>query len=82
MLNETTVAKIGDALSVCIPSSVAVEARISEGDHFEMSVQSDGSIVMRSAAPRYELADLLEQITPDNCPGELTWGEREGKEIW
>jgi antitoxin MazE len=82
MLNETTVARMGDALAVRIPSSIAVEARISEGDHFDVSVQPDGSIVMRSAAKRYALADLLEGITPDNCPGELAWGPREGKEVW
>ena len=53
-----------------------------ERDHFDVSVQPDGSNVMRSAARRYALADLVEGITPDNCRGELGWGPREGREEW
>jgi antitoxin MazE len=31
---------------------------------------------------RYSLKELVDQITPENLPGETLWGPSVGNEIW
>ena len=66
MRNETTVSKWGHSLAVRIPQSIARQAHLNEGDSLALALQRDGSIVLRSTRPRYELADLVARITPKN----------------
>ena len=82
MRNETTVSKWGDGLALRIPQGLANEARITDGDSFALELQPDGSIVLRAARPRFELAELVAGVTPENQHGETDWGKREGKESW
>ena len=82
MQNEATVSKWGNSLAVRIPQAVAKEARIAEGDALAMTVEGDGSIVLRSARRRYELSELVARITPKNRHGETDWGPRAGRESW
>ena len=42
---------------------------------------SEGPYLIRRVGAN-ELQDLVEQITPDNCHKEVTWGKPRGKEIW
>ena len=82
MRNETTVSKWGNSLAVRIPRAVAKEARLSEGDCLALNLDRDGSIVLRSARRRYELAELVSRITPKNRHRETDWGPPQGKESW
>ncbi|MGB7763211.1 MAG: AbrB/MazE/SpoVT family DNA-binding domain-containing protein [Bryobacteraceae bacterium] len=82
MQNETTVSKWGNSLAVRIPQAIAREARLSEGDCLALDLNRDGSIVLRSARRRYELAELVSRITPRNRHRETGWGRPQGKESW
>lgn len=82
MGDEITVSKWGYGLGIRIPRGIVREGKISEGDRFGMTVQTDGSIVLRPWRRRYELAELVGGITAENCHGETDWGKPEGREIW
>jgi antitoxin MazE len=82
MRNETTVSKWGNSLAVRIPRAVAREARLSEGDCLALDVDREGSIVLRPARQRYELAELVSRITRQNRHRETGWGPPQGEESW
>jgi antitoxin MazE len=82
MRNQTTVSKWGHSLAVRIPNAVAKAAQIGEGDSVALTVEDDGSIVLRSTRPRYELAELVAGITPKNRHRETVWGPAAGEEVW
>ena len=64
------------------PKRIAEQARLSEGDCLALALDRDGNIVLRSTAPRYELAELVSRITPGNRHHETDWGEPQGEESW
>jgi antitoxin MazE len=82
MRNETTVSKWGNSLAVRIPQAIAKQARLNEGDSVALALDRDGSIVLRSARPRYELEELVSRITRKNRHEETRWGEPKGRESW
>jgi antitoxin MazE len=82
MRNETMVSKWGNSLALRIPQRLAKQVRISEGDLFDLALQRDGSIVLRTARPRYSLSELVSKITPKNRHSETNWGSAVGKESW
>ena len=82
MQNETTVTKWGNGLAVRIPEGLVESARIQEGDQYVLTVQSDGSLLLRSAEARYELADLVAGITEQNLHAETNWNAPAGEEVW
>jgi antitoxin MazE len=82
MRNETTVSKWGNSLAVRIPQEIAKQARLNEGDSVALALDRDGSIVLRSGRPRYELEELVSRITRKNRHDETRWGEPKGKESW
>jgi antitoxin component of MazEF toxin-antitoxin module len=47
----------------------------------EIYAEGDRVIIARSR-PRYTLAALVEQITPENVTPEVDLGEPEGSEVW
>jgi antitoxin MazE len=82
MRNQSTVSKWGNSLAVRIPQAIARQARLNEGDAVALALDRDGSIILRSARPKYELMELVSQITRKNRHKETDWGEPKGKEIW
>ena len=79
---ETTVSKWGNSLAVRIPQPIAKQARLNDGDHLALVVSRDGSIVLRSTRPRYDLAELVSKIKPKNRHRETDWGLPQGEESW
>ena len=77
----TQVSKWGNSLGLRLPKSVAVEARLGEGDAVDVSVER-GAIVIRPARPKYSLDALVKGITRDNRHGETDWGKPAGNEAW
>ena len=73
------VGKWGSSLAVRIPRAVAEQCGVSEGSAMEMEV-SRGRIVMRKNS--YDLAEMVERITPDNVHSEVDFGGPEGEELW
>jgi len=82
MPNETTVSKWGNSLAVRIPNAIAKQAALSEGDCVTVAIDSEGVIVLRPTRRRYELSELVSQITRKNRHGETDWGPRRGEESW
>jgi antitoxin MazE len=64
---KALVSKWGNSLAIRLPKVAVEKFRLEEGVPVEMSIEGD-SIEIRTARPRYRLADLLAQITPGNKP--------------
>ena len=77
----TQVAKWGNSLGLRLPKSVAVEARLGEGDTVDVTVRN-GAIVIRPAGPTYSLGELVRRITPKNRHRRTDWGRPVGNEAW
>lgn len=82
MATATQVSKWGNSLAIRIPSALAKDAGLAEGDQLELKINKLGQIVLRPARPRYKLSDLLAKVTPENRHGETDWGPPVGKEKW
>jgi antitoxin MazE len=81
-MGNDTVSKWGNSLAVWIPQGIARQARLNEGDNVALALHRDGSIVLRSTRPRFELSDLVSRITPKNRHKETDWGQPQGEESW
>jgi antitoxin MazE len=82
MRNETTISKWGNSLAVRIPLAIAKQASLSEGDSVELALDRKGGIVLHPARRKYELSDLVAQITPKNRHRPTNWGKPQGEESW
>jgi antitoxin MazE len=61
------VSKWGNSLAIRLPHAVVKSLRVHEGEQVELSINGD-RLEIRAARPRYRLADLISEITPDNQP--------------
>ena len=78
----TKVQKWGNSLGLRIPKSFAQEAAVEEGSAVDLSV-SDGQLVIRPVRHRkYELRELLAEVSEDNLHAEVSTGEPQGREAW
>ena len=82
MPTETHVSKWGNSLAIRIPSALAKDAGLAEGDQLELRINKLGQIVLRPARPRFKLSELLAGVTAENIHGETDWGPPVGKEVW
>jgi antitoxin MazE len=82
MRNDSRIAKWGNSLAVRIPLAIAKQANLAEGDAVKLALDREGGIVLRATRRRYELSDLVAQITPKNRHRETDWGRSRGKEAW
>ena len=69
-------------MAVRIPLAIAKQASLTEGDSVELALDRKGGIVLRPVRRKYELSELVAQITPKNRHRETDWGRPEGKESW
>jgi antitoxin MazE len=76
----TTVQKWGNSLALRIPSAVARQISVVNGDAVELKVGS-GVLTVRVARPRYSLKNLVSKIIPTNRHGEMDWGKSVGREV-
>lgn len=60
----TTLKKAGGSLIVTVPASIRDALALTEGQQLDVAVD-DGRIVLRPAAPRYTLDELLAQCDFD-----------------
>jgi antitoxin MazE len=81
-MHETEVSKWGNSLAVRIPQAVAKRAQLAEGDPVTLDLATDGSIVLRPTRRKYELRQLVSQITRKNRHASVDWGPAVGKEVW
>ena len=77
---RVTVKKWGNSASVRIPSSVLKAAKIEIDDPVDIR-EEQGRIVVEPLRPTsYDLAELIEKITPENLHEEIDVGPPVGKE--
>jgi antitoxin MazE len=76
----TLVSKWGNSLALRIPKTLAAELNVQDGDAVDVSLEG-GAIVIRPAAKRYTIEELVADMAPDDG-GEIDWGPPVGKEVW
>lgn len=81
MKTTTQIARWGNSLALRLPKSVALEAKLGDGDTVEVSF-AHGTIVVSPARPAYSLSELVAKITPRNRHDETDWGGPRGGEQW
>ncbi len=83
MHTSTKLAKWGNSLGIRIPKHLATEIGLDEGALIEVFSRENELVVRRrSPAKRYDLGDLLTQITPENQHSAVDWGPDTGGEVW
>jgi antitoxin MazE len=77
-----TISKWGNSLAVRIPAAFAESAGLAEGTEVDLKVQSGRLIVVPVRQHKYDLQELIGQITPENRHDLMDWGKPRGKEVW
>jgi antitoxin MazE len=78
---RTKIVMWGNSLGLRIPKALAEEVKVREGSMVEISL-AKGQLLIRPAPPRYDLEDLLEEVTQENLHGEIDTGVPQGTEGW
>ncbi len=76
---QSTVAKWGASLAVRIPKAIAEQWGVSEGSRIELIPRGEKVVIRKK---RYDLAEMLEKVTPDNLHSEVDMGPPAGREEW
>ena len=79
---QTKVQKWGNSLGLRIPKSFAEQAGVEAGSEVDLSVEDGELIVRPRRQPKYELKDLLRNITAKNVHKEVETGDPVGRETW
>jgi antitoxin MazE len=77
---QVNVARWGNSLGLRIPKDIAEQAGLQAGSRVEIEA-ADGRVVISRAKPRYVLADLLKDMTPEAMHEAFDWGPDVGREI-
>ncbi len=76
------VKKWGNSASIRIPAAIMAAAALRIDQDVDVR-EDDGRVVIEPVAkPRYDLQELLAQITPENLHDPVDWGPPVGREIW
>ena len=70
----------GNSIGLRLPKAFLVQAGLKEGDEVEIAL-AGGVITLRPVVSEYGLAELAEQITPENRHDETDWGRPVGHEV-
>ena len=79
MAAKTRIATWGSSLAIRIPKPIAEQWGVQEGSAIE--IVPDGEVLMLRKQV-YDLASLLDQVTPDNLHRDIDTGTPQGKEAW
>ena len=77
---QVQVARWGNSLGVRIPKQIAERAGLREGARVEIEADSDRIVITR-ARRRYQLAELLQGMSPEAMREAFDWGPDRGREI-
>jgi len=75
-----TIQKWGNSLALRIPTAVAKQIHVQEGDAVLLKVGSSG-LTVKLAPKKLRLDDLLANVTPENLHPATDWGADVGGEI-
>lgn len=79
---KTNIAAWGNSLAVRIPKELVRELSLEKGVEVELRAEGGRLLITPVGKPRYDLAELVCEISPENLHGELSWGPAEGTEAW
>ena len=77
---EVVLARWGNSLGVRIPKDIASRSGLREGARVDIEAQGS-RIVITPAQKRYELVELLRDVTPQAMREAFDWGPDKGREI-
>jgi antitoxin MazE len=76
---QAQISRWGNSLGVRIPKQIAERAGLREGARVEIEAEDDRVVIKR--ARRYQLAELLQGMTPQAMREAFDWGPDRGREI-
>ena len=81
---RTEFQKWGNSLALRVPSAFAKEIGAAEGQPVDMTVENGALVVKVTTRKRrrYELEQLIDEITEENRHDEISWGPPVGDEVW
>lgn len=79
MAAKTRIATWGSSLAIRIPKPIAEQWGVQEGSAIEIVPDGD-TLTLRKQV--YDLASLLDQVTPGNLHQEADTGAAQGNEAW
>ena len=83
-MSHVTIGRWGKSLALRVPSDVADEAGLKEGERVDIEAR-DGNIVIRRIAPRFALTELFAGKSPQEWreayADAYDWGPDVGREI-
>ncbi len=71
----------GNSLGIRLPQAITEQIKLQEGELINISVEGN-QIILTPAKPKYNLSELLKNVTPEMQHDELDWGESVGEEVW
>jgi antitoxin MazE len=80
----TRIQKWGNSQGLRLPKHVLDEAGIAVGDDVEVTTHGGEICIVKTrwVRGRVDLQELVDAMPAGCQPGELVWGEPQGKEIW
>lgn len=79
---HTKIQKWGNSLGLRIPKSFADQVGVGVGSEVDLAIEDGELIVRPTRKPRYDLQQLLRQVSTRNIHQEIETGEPLGKEVW
>lgn len=76
---QVQLARWGNSLGIRIRKDIATQVGLRDGAKVEIQAEGD-RIVITTDRPRYDLADLLKDVTPDAMRDAFDWGPGLGRE--
>lgn len=76
---QSTVAKWGASLAIRIPKAIAEQWGVREGSAVELVSRGEQVVIRKK---RYDLAEMLARVSPDNLHSEVDFGPPAGREEW
>lgn len=74
--------KWGNSLALRIPIAFARETGMDSGVDVDLSLEEGRLVITPMSPDRYDLAELLSEITPENLHSEIPTSGPLGNEVW
>jgi antitoxin MazE len=78
---KSVIKKWGNSAAIRLPAKILASAQIDINTEVEISPQKN-CIIISPVKQKYDLDNLIKEITLNNCHDEIDSGEPTGKEIW
>lgn len=78
---RTKVQKWGNSLAIRIPKVFADQLGMEHDREVDLVLHNE-RLIVKVAAERYSLHDLLDRVCEGNLPSEISTGKPVGREVW